>query len=60
MAPSLEALKSEFDSGAHRELWQYLLLVCLLLAIAEPLLANWLRPDRGRATAHPTPGRRAA
>ena len=60
VAASLADLVSRFEDTARRELWQYFLMLCLLLAIGEPLLANWIRPDRGRDTAHPTAGKKKA
>jgi hypothetical protein len=46
VAESLSQLVTRFEAGARRELWQYLLMVCLLVALCEPLVANWMRPDR--------------
>lgn len=60
VAASLTDLVSRFEDTARRELWQYLLMVCLLLAVCEPLIANWMRPDRQRPTAHRVDGRRHA
>jgi hypothetical protein len=60
VAASLQDLVARFEDTAKRELWQYLLLVCLLLAICEPLIANWMRPDRVRTTAHRVDGGRKA
>jgi hypothetical protein len=60
VASSLAELVSQFEDTARRELWQYLLMGCLLLAVCEPLIANWMRPDRERITAHPVDGRRHA
>ena len=60
VAASFDDLVSRFQETARRELWQYFLILCLLLAVLEPLLANWIRPDEGRDTAHPTPQRKAA
>ena len=60
VAASFDDLVSRFEQTARRELWQYFLILCLLLAVLEPLLANWIRPDEGRDTAHPTPQRKAA
>ncbi len=54
VAPSLEALLARFKETARRELWQYFLMLCLVMAVAEPLLANWLRPEHRRRRAHPT------
>ncbi len=59
VASGFSELVRRFESTARRELWQYFLIGCLCLAVLEPLVANWLRPDR-RATAHPTPASRAA
>jgi hypothetical protein len=53
VAASFADLVRRFEEGARQELWQYFLLACLALAVLEPLLANWIRPDR-RQTAHPT------
>jgi len=60
VAASFDDLVSRFQETARRELWQYFLILCLLLAVLEPLLANWIRPDEGRDTAHPTPQHKAA
>ena len=60
VAASFDDLVSRFQETARRELWQYFLILCLLLAVLEPLLANWIRPGEGRDTAHPTPQRKAA
>jgi hypothetical protein len=60
VAPSLADLVSRFEDSARREIWQYILLLCLLLAIGEPLIANWMRPDRERTTAHEVKGSRKA
>jgi hypothetical protein len=60
VAASLADLVSRFEDTARRELWQYLLMVCLLLAVCEPLIANWMRPDRQRPTAHRVNGKRWA
>jgi hypothetical protein len=54
VAASLADLQKRFEDSAHREIWQYVLLACLLLAVCEPLIANWMRPERRRDTAHPT------
>ncbi|MBE3134432.1 MAG: BatA and WFA domain-containing protein [Acidobacteria bacterium] len=54
MAPSLAELVSQFEDTARRELWQYFLMICLVLAVCEPLIANWMRPEHRRETAHPT------
>ena len=54
VAASLNELEDRFKDTARRELWQYFLLLCLLLAVCEPLIANWMRPERRRDTAHPT------
>ena len=66
VAGTLEALVAEFEDTARRELWQYLLTVCLLVAVGEPLVANlpagrqagWA--GRRGGTAHPVAGRRPA
>jgi hypothetical protein len=60
VAASLSDLVSRFEDTANREIWQYLLMVCLLLAVCEPLIANWMRPDRQRDTAHRVEGARKA
>jgi len=60
VAASLADLVSRFEDTARREIWQYLLMACLILAVCEPLIANWMRPDRQRTTAHPVSGRRKA
>ena len=60
VAASLADLVSRFEDTARRELWQYLLMICLLLAVCEPLIANWMRPDRQRPTAHRVAGKRRA
>jgi len=60
VAASFADLVSRFQETARRELWQYFLILCLVLAVLEPLLANWIRPDEGRDTAHPTPQHKAA
>ena len=60
VAASLQDLVSRFEDTAKRELWQYFLLACLLLAVCEPLIANWMRPDSRRETAHPTIAKRKA
>ena len=60
VAGSLAALISRFEAGAHRELWQYFLVLCLVLGVTEPLIANWMRPERRRDRAHPTPTKRDA
>jgi hypothetical protein len=60
VAASFDDLVSRFEQTARRELWQYFLILCLALAVLEPLLANWIRPDEDRDTAHPTPQRKAA
>jgi hypothetical protein len=60
VAASLSDLVSRFEDTAKREIWQYLLMVCLLLAVCEPLIANWMRPDRQRDTAHRVEGARKA
>ena len=59
VAASLADLVKQFEDSARKELWQYFLLACLLLAILEPLIANWMRPDH-RETAHPTILKQAA
>jgi hypothetical protein len=46
IAETLSELVTRFEAGARRELWQYLLMIALLVALCEPLVANWLRPDR--------------
>jgi hypothetical protein len=58
VAGSLAELEKRFKDTAHRELWQYFLTICLILAIAEPLVANWMRPREARKTAHPVEGAR--
>ena len=60
VAASLAGLVSRFEDTARRELWQYFLMICLLLAFCEPLIANWMRPESRRRRAHPTPGKRQA
>jgi hypothetical protein len=60
VAASLADLVSRFEDTAKRELWQYILMACLLLAVCEPLIANWMRPDRRRDTAHRVDGKRKA
>jgi len=60
VAASLADLVSRFEDTARRELWQYFLMICLLLAFCEPLIANWMRPESRRRRAHPTPGGRQA
>ena len=60
VAASLADLVSRFEDTAKRELWQYLLMACLLLAVCEPLIANWMRPDRRRDSAHHVEGARKA
>jgi len=54
----LQDLVTRFETGARQELWQYFLMLCLVLAVAEPLVANWMRPERRRGRAHPTPTKR--
>ena len=54
VAASLADLVSRFQDTARREMWQYFLMACLVLAVCEPLIANWMRPERRRETAHPT------
>ena len=51
VAAGFADLVSRFEATARRELWQYFLIVCLLLAVLEPLLANWMRPVRRRPAA---------
>jgi hypothetical protein len=58
VAAGLADLVARFETGARRELWQYILMVCLLVAVCEPLVANWMRPERVRRTAHRVRGRR--
>jgi len=58
VAASLEDLVDRFHAGARRELWQYFLALCLVLAVAEPLIANWMRPEQRRDRAHATPTKR--
>jgi len=60
VAASLADLVSRFQDTARRELWQYFLMICLLVAFCEPLIANWMRPESRRRSAHPTPGGRQA
>jgi hypothetical protein len=60
VAAALADLVARFETGARRELWQYILMVCLLVAVCEPLVANWMRPERVRRTAHRVRGRRQA
>jgi hypothetical protein len=60
VAASLSDLVSRFKDTAHRELWQYFLTICLALAVAEPLIANWMRPKEARKTAHVVEGARKA
>ena len=60
VAASLADLVSRFKDTSHRELWQYFLILCLALAIVEPLIANWFRPKQERETAHPVEGSRKA
>jgi hypothetical protein len=60
VAAGLADLVARFETGARRELWQYILMVCLLVAVCEPLVANWMRPERLRQRAHPVRGRRQA
>ncbi|MCX5648523.1 MAG: VWA domain-containing protein [Planctomycetota bacterium] len=55
VAASFDDLVSRFQETARRELWQYFLILCLLLAVLEPLLANWMRPEEERS-----PGERHA
>jgi len=55
---SLQGLITRFETSARRELWQYFLMLCLVLAVAEPLVANWMRPEHRRDRAHPTPTKR--
>jgi len=58
VAAGFDELVKRFEETARQELWQYFLILCLVLAVAEPLLANWMRPERGRPSAHPIPARR--
>jgi len=58
VAAGFDELVKRFEETARQELWQYFLILCLVLAVAEPLLANWMRPERGRQSAHPIPARR--
>jgi hypothetical protein len=58
VAAGLADLVARFETGARRELWQYILMVCLLVAVCEPLVANWMRPERLRQRAHPVRSRR--
>ena len=60
VAGSLAALVGRFEETAHRELWQYFLMLCLAMAVVEPLIANWMRPEKRRERAHPTPTKRQA
>jgi len=60
VAASLQDLVARFEDTAHRELWQYFLMLCLVLAVCEPLIANWMRPEHRRDRAHPTPTKREA
>jgi hypothetical protein len=60
VAAGLKELEKRFEDTARRELWQYVLLACLILAVCEPLIANWMRPERTRDTAHPTVGKKKA
>jgi hypothetical protein len=60
VAGSLAELVGRFEAGSRRELWQYILIACLLLAVCEPLVANWIRPDRQGRTLRTLPGRRKA
>ena len=60
VAAGLKDLIARFEENAHRELWQYFLMLCLVLAVAEPLIANWMRPEHRRDRAHPTPTKREA
>jgi hypothetical protein len=60
VAASLQSLIARFETSARRELWQYFLALCLVLAVAEPLIANWMRPEHRRDRAHPTPTKREA
>jgi len=60
VAASLQDLITRFQTSARRELWQYFLILCLVLAVAEPLIANWMRPEHRRDRAHPTPTKREA
>jgi len=49
VAASFDDLVSRFEQTARRELWQYFLILCLVLAVLEPLLANWMRPREARS-----------
>ena len=60
VAASLADMVSRFEAESQRELWQYFLMLCLVLTFCEPLIANWMRPESRRQRAHPTPGRRHA
>ena len=60
VASGLQDLIARFETSARRELWQYFLMLCLVLAVAEPLIANWMRPEQRRDRAHPTPTKREA
>jgi hypothetical protein len=60
VAGSLAELVSRFEAGSHRELWQYILIVCLVVAVCEPLVANWMRPDRRPPSPRRPSGRRKA
>jgi len=60
VAANLDALIARFEESAHRELWQYFLMLCLVLAVTEPLIANWMRPEHRRDRAHATPTKREA
>jgi len=48
VASSFAELVERFEQTARRELWQYFLILCLVLAVLEPLLANWMRPEEER------------
>lgn len=45
---SFATLKSRFEKSVKEELWQYFLVACLILAVFECLIANWIRPGRGQ------------
>jgi hypothetical protein len=60
VAASLAELITRFEAGSRRELWQYILIACLVLAVCEPLVANWMRPDRQRSSRLRPTGRRDA
>jgi hypothetical protein len=60
VAASFAELIARFEAGSRRELWQYILIICLVLAVCEPLVANWMRPDRQRSSRLRPTGRRNA